>query len=85
MASLSHEMRHVIGEGQLKKLGLEIHKFKDPDLFIVDEHGQAIQIIEHAGNYDEQHLRDFHAHCAGGGHQKLVPFGLLLVQAEDGK
>ena len=58
------QMRKVIGEGAVPKLGFEIDGMKDPDLFEVDEHGQAVMVIEFAGSYDEKHLRQLHAHCS---------------------
>ena len=65
------DMRSVIGEGALPKLGKEIWRMKDPDLFLVDEHGQAELVIEFAGAYDKEHLRELHDHCSGGAYQKM--------------
>lgn len=71
-ANESEAMRFVVGEGMLPKLGRVIARMKDPDLFVVDEHAQAKQIIEHAGSYPAEHIRDFDVHCSGEAHAKLV-------------
>jgi hypothetical protein len=54
------------GEGAFPKLGLDIRFSKDPDAFLLNANSQATRIIEFAGSYDEEHLRCFHDHCAGG-------------------
>ena len=64
-------MRNIIGEGALPKLGFQIHKMKDPDLFMLDENRQATMVIEFAGSYDAKHLRELHQHCAGEAFRKL--------------
>lgn len=66
------KMRFVVGEGALPKLGLEVLYMKDPDLFIVDEFEQAVQVIEFAGAYDEKHVQQLHDHCSGEAYRKLV-------------
>lgn len=61
----------IVGEAALPKLGKDIKWMKDPDMFVVDENGSALQVLEFAGAYDEKHLRDLHKHCSGEAHQKL--------------
>ncbi|TWU64524.1 hypothetical protein V7x_00680 [Crateriforma conspicua] len=63
--------QQIIGEGALPKLGREIARMKDPDLFLVDDKGQAETVIEFAGAYDEKHLRDLHRHCSGDAYRRL--------------
>lgn len=63
--------RHLVGEGALPKLGKEVLRFKDPDLFLLDEHRQAQIVFEFAGAYDEKHIRDLVYHCSGDAHRKL--------------
>lgn len=65
------QMQNVIGEGALPKLGLQIYRMKDPDLFVTDEHRQATVVVEFAGAYDEKHIEDLHTHCAGEAFRKL--------------
>ena len=40
---------------------------KIPDAFIVDERDQVVWVIEFAGAYDAQRIRDFHDDCANRG------------------
>jgi len=71
-ASYDEAMESIIGEAGLPKLGKDIKWTKDPDMFVIDpERGEALQILEFAGSYDEKHLKDFHKHCAGEAHKKL--------------
>lgn len=81
----AEQMRSIIGEGALPKLGKEIYprlfqelalprkecRIKDPDLFVLNEENEAEAIIEFAGCYDEQHLRDLHQHCSGRAYRVL--------------
>ncbi len=59
------------GEAAFPKLGLDIRFSKDPDAFLLHANAQATRIIEFAGSYDEEHLRHFHDHCAGGAAAKF--------------
>jgi hypothetical protein len=61
----------IVGEAALPKLGHDINRMKDPDMFVVDENGSALQVLEFAGAYDEKHIRDLHEHCSGEAHKKL--------------
>ena len=59
------------GEGAFPKLGFDIRGMKDPDALLVDETGRGRGVIELVGSYEVDHLRAFHAHCAGGGARRL--------------
>lgn len=61
----------IVGEGALPKLGKQINHMKDPDLFWVDERGQATWVHEFAGGYDRKHLHELHTHFCGGAYKKL--------------
>ena len=67
------EMSFLIGEGSLPKYGkLYIHRFKDPDIFVVDEHGQAKTVIEVGGeSYDAEHLQKLHDHMSRDAYQQM--------------
>ncbi|MEN1681426.1 MAG: hypothetical protein AAGJ46_17740 [Planctomycetota bacterium] len=65
------DMQRVVGEGALPKLGLQIRHKKDPDLFVFDEHRRAMNVVEFAGAYDYEHVKQLHEHCSGGGYSKL--------------
>ena len=68
----SNAAAHWWGEAAFPKLGLDIRFAKDPDAFLLDRNGTATRIIEFAGSYDEEHLRQFHEHCAAGATEKLT-------------
>lgn len=75
-----------IGEMAVEKLGFQIKRMKDPDAYLLDDEGKALQVIEFAGKYSVSHLQDLHRHCAGGGFEKASEHGVanLTVYRPEG-
>lgn len=36
---------------------------KNPDAFLIDDHGQVVRVVESAGRYSLKQLESFHQHC----------------------
>lgn len=63
-----------IAEAGFPKLGFDIKGIKDPDAYLVTTEGKIERVIEVVGCYSEDHLAQFHRHCAGRGAAQLVRF-----------
>ena len=55
------EAEHWVGEDFLPKAGFRI---KDPDAFLINDHGQMTHVIESAGRYTPKQINSFHEHCS---------------------